>query len=223
MLLLKDYLTKPELLKYLENLVIIVIPIYNIGGALNRNSTTRANQNGPESYGFRGNAQNLDLNRDFIKCDSKNAQTFNQIFTEWQPDVFVDNHTSNGADYPYTMTLIDTQKDKLHPLLSEYMQTTMVPDLYHKMAEKKWEMAPYVNPVKMVPDSGIACFLETPRFSSGYTTLFNSLGFIGETHMLKPFDKRVEATYALMESLLEVVSRDHQKIKNHKKKSKQFE
>jgi len=94
MMLVRDYLKDKKKRRQLNNVVLVVIPIYNIGGALNRNSSTRTNQNGPHSYGFRGNAKNLDLNRDFIKCDSRNAQTFNQLFTKWNPDVFIDNHTS---------------------------------------------------------------------------------------------------------------------------------
>ncbi|MCH8330563.1 MAG: hypothetical protein IH946_04155, partial [Bacteroidetes bacterium] len=82
----------------------------------------------------------------------------------------MDNHTSNGADYPYTMTLIHTQKDKLHPLLSEYMMDELVPSLYSQMKRRGSEMIPYVNPYLTTPDSGIVAFLETPRFSSGYTT-----------------------------------------------------
>ncbi|MDV7396528.1 M14 family zinc carboxypeptidase, partial [Arthrospira platensis SPKY1] len=89
MMLFRDLLQDPGKRKLLEHTVIVTIPVYNVGGALNRNSTTRANQNGPEAYGFRGNARNLDLNRDFIKCDSKNAQTFSQIFHYWKPDVFI--------------------------------------------------------------------------------------------------------------------------------------
>ena len=85
-----------------KNTVITTIPIYNIGGSLNRNSTTRANQNGPISYGFRGNAQNYDLNRDFIKTDTENAKSFSKIFHLVKPDIFIDNHVSNGADYHHT-------------------------------------------------------------------------------------------------------------------------
>ncbi|MDQ3292253.1 MAG: hypothetical protein M3Q05_13280, partial [Bacteroidota bacterium] len=113
MMLARDYLQKKEWQAYLKDVVVLFIPIYNVDGSLNRNSYSRANQEGPESYGFRGNARNLDLNRDYIKNDSRNAQTFTKIFQEWQPDVFVDTHTSNGADYQHTMTLIATQKDKL--------------------------------------------------------------------------------------------------------------
>ncbi len=105
MMLVRDYLENTDLNNHLENVALVVIPFYNIGGGLNRNPSSRANQNGPNEYGFRGNAKNLDLNRDFIKCDSKNAQVFNQIFNHFQPDVFIDNHTSNSADYQYTMTL----------------------------------------------------------------------------------------------------------------------
>ena len=96
-----------------KNTVLVTIPVYNIGGALNRNSTSRANQNGPKSYGFRGNTRNYDLNRDFIKADTKNAQSFSEIFHLVNPDIFIDNHVSNGADYQYTLTHLFTQHNKL--------------------------------------------------------------------------------------------------------------
>ena len=86
------------------------IPVYNVDGALSRQDTSRVNQNGPEAFGFRGNARHLDLNRDFIKADSLNARTFAQVFTRWDPDVMVDTHTSNGADYQHVVTLIATQQ-----------------------------------------------------------------------------------------------------------------
>jgi len=125
-MLFRDYLAKPDLFKpLLDKVVIVAIPVYNVDGCLNRGSYSRANQDGPESYGFRGNARNYDLNRDFVKCDSRNARTFNQIFRTWNPDIFVDNHTSNGADYQYVMTLIATQHNKLEAPLGEFLQNTM--------------------------------------------------------------------------------------------------
>ncbi|MBL4664197.1 MAG: hypothetical protein JKY22_11750, partial [Flavobacteriaceae bacterium] len=74
MLLIRDL--AQEALPSPKQTIIMVIPIYNVGGALNRNSGTRTNQNGPKEYGFRGNARNLDLNRDFIKADSQNSRSF---------------------------------------------------------------------------------------------------------------------------------------------------
>ncbi|CAN5876587.1 M14 family metallopeptidase [soil metagenome] len=212
MMLARDYLQQKKLRPLLEKTVLVIIPIYNVGGALTRNSFSRTNQNGPESYGFRGNARNLDLNRDYLKNDSRNARTFAQIFHEWQPDVFTDNHTSNGADYQHTMTLIATQPNKLNRHLSAYLTQQMLPALYAGMKERKLEMVPYMNTRGETPEAGIEGFLETPRYSTGYTTLFNTIGFVPETHMLKPFPDRVRATYALMEVMLRTIHRDADKI-----------
>lgn len=213
MMLVRDYVQKKELRRQLENVTLVLIPIYNVGGALNRNSTTRANQNGPQAYGFRGNARNLDLNRDYVKQDSRNARSFAQLFQRWQPEVFVDTHTSNGADYQYTMTLIDTQRDKLHPALNQYMQQRLLPTLYAGMEKKKWPLTPYVDFEGRTPESGLRGFLETPRYSTGYTTLFNTLGFVTETHMLKEFAPRVRVTYDFLELLIRTVHQDAAQIK----------
>ena len=216
MMLARDLL-KNNLLP--DNVVICIIPVYNIDGSLNRNSTTRANQNGPEAYGFRGNSKNYDLNRDFIKTDSKNSAAFQEIFNSWQPEIFVDTHTSNGADYQYTMTLIPTQKDKLNSILSAYLTKTMVPSLYEGMEKKGFELIPYINSVEETPDAGITGFIESPRYSTGYAALHNSIGFMPETHMLKAYDKRVEATYKLLQTYIKIVGRDAKIIGENKRKA----
>ncbi|HKG05971.1 MAG TPA: M14 family metallopeptidase, partial [Pedobacter sp.] len=202
-----------------ENIVICIIPVYNIDGSFNRTSTSRANQNGPVAYGFRGNSRNYDLNRDFIKTDSRNSHTFQEIFNTWQPEIFVDTHTSNGADYQYVMTLIPTQKDKLNPLLSAYMTGSMIPALYANMKENGYEMIPYVNSVEESPDAGITGFLESPRFSTGYASLHNTIGFMPETHMLKPYVKRVESTYSLLQHYIDIVVRDARTIGENRHKA----
>jgi hypothetical protein len=216
MMLARDLLKNKKLP---ENTVICIIPVYNIDGSFNRRGTSRANQNGPVAYGFRGNSRNYDLNRDFIKTDSKNSLAFQQIFNTWQPEIFVDTHTSNGADYQYVMTLIPTQKDKLNPVLSNYMTQIMIPSLYEGMKKSGYEMIPYVNSVEETPDAGITGFLESPRFSTGYATLHNTIGFMPETHMLKAYDKRVDATYQLLQHYIEIVVRDAEIIGKNKRKA----
>lgn len=196
----------------LEHLVICIIPVYNIDGSYNRGCCSRVNQNGPVEYGFRGNAQNLDLNRDFIKCDSENTKSFIEIFQEWQPDVFIDNHVSNGADYQHVLTFIATQKDKLHPLLGNFLNKEMVPQVNASLQLKRVNSIPYVDTKTNIPDDGLIGFIETPRFASGYAALFNTLGFVCETHMLKPFKSRVEATIRFMESVSEFSSANATKI-----------
>lgn len=182
-----------------EKVVLAIIPVYNIDGMLNTSTFFRSGQNGPREVGFRGNYRNLDLNRDFIKCDSENAKTFNSIYTAWDPDVFVDTHVTDGADYQHVMTLIDSQKDKLHPEISKVMQRTILPYLYIAMSNAGYPMSPYVNVWGEDPSKGMTGFLETPRFASGYSALYNAFPFVTETHMLKPFPQRVECTYQFLQ------------------------
>ena len=206
MALVRDFCVEPGRLAALGRTVFLFIPIYNVDGSWNRNASSRVNQDGPELFGFRGNALHLDLNRDFIKCDSLNAQAFNQLFCHWSPDVMVDTHTSNGADYSYTMTLIQTQADKLGAELGGFLRSTMLPQIYEHMQQRGWPTCPYVNPVNpetQIPDDGIEDFLEVPRFSTGYAALHHTIGFMPETHMLKPYADRYESMRALVEVVLD--------------------
>ena len=205
MMLARDLVQQKALAKLLERVTVVIVPVYNIDGMLNRNATTRVNQNGPATYGFRGNARHLDLNRDYIKQESRNAQSFAALFQKWQPDIFVETHTSNGADYQYTMTLIATQHSKLAPALGTYLQGQLLPALYKGMDKKKWPMTPYVDFEGQTPESGLRAFLETPRYSTGYAALFNTIGFMPETHMLKAFAPRVQATYDFLATMLATV------------------
>jgi hypothetical protein len=174
--------------------VIAIIPAYNIGGMMNRSSSSRANQDGPAEYGFRGNAQNLDLNRDFIKMDSKNMKTFAAIYQALDPDVFVDTHVSNGADYQYTLTFIHSMKERIRPEMLNLFNQKYIPALTETLKKKVWNWSPYVETRGETPESGIEAFNDLPRYAQGYGTLFNALSITVETHMLKPFPQRVQAT-----------------------------
>jgi len=202
MMLLRDWALNPE--KGPQNFAVAVIPIYNIGGALNRNTNTRTNQNGPVAYGFRGNAKNFDLNRDFIKADTKNALAFSRVFHWLKPMVFLDNHVSNGADYQYTLTHLMTQHNKLNGPLGKFTQDIFIPELEKSLAQQNWPIVPYVNVFNRSPENGYVQFIDHPRYSTGYTALFHTLGMMLETHMLKPYKKRVEGTYKLMQTLTDI-------------------
>ncbi|MBR7746464.1 peptidase M14 [Undibacterium sp. BYS107W] len=221
MALVRDFCTQPERLAALGKTVFLFIPIYNVDGCLNRQNTSRVNQDGPEMFGFRANARNLDLNRDFVKCDSLAAQVFNRFFTVWDPDVMVDTHTSNGADYSYTMTLIQTQADKLGDGLGPFLRETMLPEIYAQMEQRGWPTCPYVNPVKVTPDDGIEDFLEVPRFSTGFAALHHTIGFMPETHMLKPYADRYDSMRALVEVVLDFTIARAAQIQNLRLEAKQ--
>lgn len=200
-----------------NNVELNIVPVYNIGGALNRNSSTRANQNGPEAYGFRGNALNYDLNRDFIKSDTQNSKAFYQLYHHISPDVFVDTHVSNGADYQYTLTHLFTQPQQLGGELGSYLDDIYISKIENDLALKDLPITPYVNVFNQSPEGGFAQFLDTPRYSSGYTSLWNSLGLLIETHMLKPYKQRVEATLAMLETIINVSAKEATNIQNKRK------
>ncbi|MDV7397783.1 hypothetical protein RZS08_40660, partial [Arthrospira platensis SPKY1] len=128
-------------------------------------SHSRANQNGPDAYGFRGNARNFDLNRDFIKADSKNTLAFTKIFHELNPAIFIDNHVSNGADYQYTFTYIQTQHQKLGGGLGKFMNDVMTPKVIREMENDGIITSPYVTVYGKTPDQGFHQMLDTPRYS----------------------------------------------------------
>jgi len=204
-------------IKIPDNVMLAVVPVFNIGGALNRNNGSRTNQNGPEEYGFRGSSQNLDLNRDFIKMDAKETQSLVQLFHKLDPEVFIDNHVSNGADYQHIMTLLATQHDKLGGSMGKYLNQTLEPLIYKDMKKRGYDLVPYVNHWGHTPDKGWIGFHEGPRFASGFTTLFHTYGFVPETHMLKPFKQRVIATYVLMQSLINTAAENAAAIKKTRK------
>jgi hypothetical protein len=211
MLLVRDIVQNK--FKLPSSIILAIIPVYNIGGALNRSANYRIDQNGPVEKGFRGNSQNLDLNRDFIKMDSKEAMSFAKIFTMLDPDVFIDNHVSNGADYQYVMTLLTSQHNKLGGAMGDYMNTVFEPALYPLMKKKGFDLVPYVNHFGETPDKGWPEFFDSPRYGSGYGTLWNTFSFVPETHMLKPYEQRVAATKALMECFIEFTSKNGNIIK----------
>jgi hypothetical protein len=210
MLLMRDLATTK--IEVPKNTIVIVIPVYNIDGMLNRNATSRVNQNGPEEYGFRGNGRNFDLNRDFIKSDTKNARSFQAIFHEVNPTIFIDNHVSNGADYQYVLTCIVTQHERLGNLLGNYLKNDFYKWIVEDLGGKKIAIAPYVNIHDNKPDDGFTQFSDTPRYSTGYSTLFNAIGFVPETHMLKPFKDRVRVTYEFMASTIKIAEANKDKV-----------
>ena len=217
MMLVRDIKNRKIILPY--NVVLAVIPVYNIGGCLNRNSVTRVNQNGPIEYGFRGNSQNLDLNRDFTKNDSKESKAFAKFFHWLNPDILIDNHVSDGADYQHTMTLITTQYEKLGATAGNWLRNIFEPQIYAGMKEKKWDLIPYVEFDGADFNNGINMFYETPRYSSGYAALFGTFSFIPETHMLKPYKERVLSTYDLMETFIMKASSSATQLLSIRKKA----
>lgn len=205
MLLVRELLTDARWKSVLDAVDLHIICQYNVDGTRQQSCCTRANQNGPENQGFRGNARNLDLNRDFIKCDSRNAKVFVRYFTRNTFDYFIDNHTSNGADYQYVLTYFHTRSEKLLKGMGPFIED-LDRSLHDSLLARGWPTAPYVETVKGLPDSGISAFWESGRYATGYAALRHCMGFTVETHMLKPFPQRVDATLAFMREFLKAIA-----------------
>ncbi len=203
MLFARELVTDVTKQKLLDQVCIVIIPVYNVSGSLMRNSTSRVNQNGPDEYGFRGTAQNLDLNRDFIKADSRTTESFIHIFMEWDPDLFIETHTTDGADYPYLMTLISSQRHKLQMELGNFVYKKFQPALLQALQSAGLETSPYIEGD---PQEGIRDFMDSPRYSSGYAALHHSMAYLTESHMLKPYAARVNAQRLCMHQFTAVLA-----------------
>jgi len=206
LLLVQALLDSDQYMGLLSNTAVCIVPVFNVSGAKNRSSTSRANQNGPEEYGFRGNARNLDLNRDFMKTDSRNARSLISAMSAWDPDVYFETHVSNGADHQYVMELFTTHPDKLDPALSNFLQRTMIPRQNAWMEQRGVLMCPFFETEGRTPEDGLKSFVDGPRYSTGHAALRNRIGILSESHMLKPYSDRVNATFQLMLGTLAVMN-----------------
>lgn len=211
MMLVRNVLTGMSALP--PNTVLVVIPVFNIGGMRERSAFARVDQNGPEEFGARGNSQNLDLNRDFMKVDALETRALVDLIESVDPDLLIDNHVSNGADYQHVMTLLTTQSDKLGGPMGALLREKMDGAIYRKMRDRGWDMVPYVNHWGHTPEEGWEVFLEGARFLSGYAAIRGTFAYVPETHMLKPYKDRVYATLALNEELIGLYGGMRQEVK----------
>lgn len=220
LLLAQALLESDQLMGLTVHTAVCIVPVYNVSGAQRRGSFSRVNQNGPRAYGFRGNARNLDLNRDFVKMDAANTWALNTALAKWDPDLYFETHVSDGADHRYLMELLTTQQDKLGPTMGAFMASTLEPGLYAWMGRKGIEMCPYFETWKEVPDSGLVGFCDGPRYSTGLNALFDRIGILSETHMLKPYADRVNATFQLMLATLAVMDQHPRELAEARRAAK---
>jgi hypothetical protein len=203
---------KNNMASLLDQTVILILPVYSVGGHLNRSAYNRSGQTTPYETGFRGNAKNLDLNRDFTKCDSENAKSFSKIFTAWDPDIFLDTHTTNGSDHQYSITLIPPSPDLFPPVMESFIRDHFIPTIYKKMELGEYELIPYVSFLFRDPKRGINMTQEGPRYSSGYASMFHSYGMMTENHIYKPYPDRVKSCYQFIVALAEYTSENSPEI-----------
>jgi hypothetical protein len=170
--------------------------------------------------GWRTTAQNLNLNRDWMKADAPEMQAMLILFNQNLPDFIIDTHTTNGADYQYTITYSVEWSKNIYHRTANWLGQKFVPYLENGVDEKGFLIYPYVylkNWSKGL-DEGLIYWPSTPRFSSGYFAIQNRPMLLVETHMLKPYKERVYSTKAVLETTMEFVFNNSTELKelNHK-------
>lgn len=212
--LLRDwsFSTKPTVL---DSLVLVVVPIYNADGneKLAPQARNRGAQNGPEMIGERPNGAGLDLNRDFIKAEAPETRGALAAFTAWNPDVYMDLHTTNGSYHGYALTY----SPSLHPAapLAAFTADTLLPELRRRMkARHAFEVFPYGNfmgadgreSITATTKSGWWTYEHKPRFGTNYYGLRGGISILSEAYSHDPFDRRVASTRAFVQEILSYVA-----------------
>ena len=90
----------------LDSIVLIVQPIYNADGneKWGPQARNRGAQNGPELVGTRQNASGWNLNRDYVDADAPETRGAFAMLNAWNPDLFMDLHTTDGSIHGYDLT-----------------------------------------------------------------------------------------------------------------------
>ncbi|MFC1465896.1 MAG: M14 family zinc carboxypeptidase [Candidatus Brachytrichaceae bacterium NZ_4S206] len=199
----------------LDSLVLLVVPIYNADGneRFAAQAQQRGAQNGPELVGQRPNAQGLDLNRDYIKVEAPETRASLAAFAAWEPDVFMDLHTTNGSYHGYHLTY----SPSLHPAapLAPFTGDTMLVTVRERMQQRHgFRIYPYGN---FTGERGRASLTDTlkqawvtyehkPRFGTNYYGLRGPISILSEAFSHDPFAVRVASTRAFVQEVLSYVA-----------------
>jgi len=200
----------------LDSIVLIAVPIYNADGneRFAPQSVNRTEQNGPELVGIRANAQNLDLNRDYVKAEAPETRASLAMFNTWDPDVFVDLHTTDGSFHGYALTY----SPSLSPAAvfgGVYARDSLLPVLRERMRIRHgFEVFDYGNFVSdergAIPDTtvheGWATYDSRPRFGTNYYGIRGRIGILSEAYSHDPLERRIGATYAFVKEILSLVA-----------------
>jgi hypothetical protein len=202
MMLLRDIALgdKKELLTKAN---ILFIPILNVDGHERRGEFGRVNQRGPIDMGWRTNAQNLNLNRDYTKLETAGIRVLADIITRYDPDLYIDVHVTDGADYQYDITYGYVAAGGYSPAISAWLSTSFQPEIDQALSAMGHIPGPLLFAANGNDFSGgNIAFSFSPRFSHTYGDIRHMASILIENHALKPFEQRVLGTYVFLEQAI---------------------
>ncbi|MBQ4832317.1 M14 family metallopeptidase [Pseudoalteromonas sp. MMG010] len=222
-MLLRDIATgkRRDLLKKVN---ILFIPILNVDGHERSSAFNRINQRGPSKMGFRTNANNLNLNRDYTKLDTPEIKSVLEVINEFNPDLYVDIHVTDGADYQYDVTYgYNPVFASESPAVSSVLDTLFKPTIDNALTKKGHIPGPLVFVMdKREFSKGLAGWVATPRFSNGWGDLKSLPTILVENHSLKPYKQRVLGTYVFLDGAIEALSLHSQQLQDAVDKEQSF-
>ena len=222
-MLLRDIATgkRRDILKKVN---ILFIPILNVDGHERSSAFNRINQRGPVKMGFRTNANNLNLNRDYTKLDTPEVKSVLQVINDYNPNLYIDVHVTDGADYQYDVTYgYNPVFASESPAISDALNRYFKPMIDQTLAEQGHVPGPLVFVMdKQEFKSGLAGWVATPRFSNGWGDLKSLPTILVENHSLKPYKQRVLGTYVFIDGAIEALSAHKDKLANAVKKEQEF-
>lgn len=209
LMLLRDIVTNPSYRSLLDHVSVLFIPVFNVDGHERFGPYNRINQNGPEEMGWRTTAQNLNLNRDYLKADAPEMKDWLALYNYWLPDFLVDCHVTDGADYQYVLTYALETHGNMEKHLSDWVAGTVEPYLVNEMEKAGFPIFPYVEFREWHdPRSGLVMGAAPPMLSQGYCAVQNRPALLIESHMLKPYRQRVEGTYKMLQLLIRQLNQE---------------
>lgn len=212
--LLRDIAITKTRKSLLDHAVILFIPIYNTDGHERFGPFNRLNQNGPAEMGWRATSNNLNLNRDYMKADAPETRAWLKLWTVWDPDLLIDCHVTDGADFRYNITYIYEHHEHAPAPILTWMREAFDERIFPATERAGNLLSQYVTfRDNRDLSKGLDGFVMPPRFSTGYSTIRNRPGITIETHMLKDYRTRVRGTYDLLRFTLEEINRDPDKLK----------
>jgi murein tripeptide amidase MpaA len=209
LMLLRDLCVTKTLQALLDHAILLFMPMYNVDGHERVSPYNRINQNGPREMGWRTTSLSLNLNRDYLKADAVETRAWLKAYTAWWPDLTIDAHVTDGADYRYVVTYAIETGPNVPPPVADWIRRVVIGRAVKAIAADGQSIAPYIDLVDETdPAKGERAGVTPPRFSTGYTVLQNRPSFLIETHMLKPYEPRVRATYSTVVALLQACGDD---------------
>ncbi len=219
--LLRDIAITKTRADLLKNSIIIFVPIYNVDGHEMRSPYNRINQNGPDEMGFRATSTNLNLNRDYMKADAPETRAWLALWNEWKPDFFIDCHVTDGADFQYNVTYEYAHFQEVSPEIKDWMDKHFDGNVVPKAEAEGNLLTHYVEFAGREVTGGIATFIATPRFATGYVPLRNRPGLLIETHSYKPYKSRVRGTYDVLRYTIEEINQSKESLFAANKKAEE--